>query len=76
MPFIAKWLQNHCKSLANFAFSTSALYFKPIERSAFNPYQDYHFRSGAHGDNIEVQRRLETWGRIVLLVLGLVCVAL
>jgi hypothetical protein len=23
VPFIAKWLQNHCKTLANFAFSSS-----------------------------------------------------
>lgn len=52
------------------------LYFEPIERTIFNPYQDYHFRSGHNAGNIEVQRRLETWGRIVLLVLGLVCVAL
>jgi hypothetical protein len=52
------------------------LYFEPIKRSIFNPYQDYHFNYPGYRDNIEGQRRLETWGRIVLLVLGLVCVAL
>lgn len=43
------------------------LYFEPVERSAFFTY--------LHRD-ILLQRRLETGARILLLVLGLVCLAL
>jgi hypothetical protein len=50
------------------------LYFEPIERSIFSPYHGCHYWN--HFDTFKVQQRLETWGRIVLLVLGLVCVAL
>ncbi|KAG0585577.1 hypothetical protein KC19_2G022200 [Ceratodon purpureus] len=51
------------------------LYFHPFEQSVFFPYLDRHNSSASGTDKILLQRRLETGGRMLLLVLGLVCLA-
>ncbi|KAG0590063.1 hypothetical protein M758_1G067200 [Ceratodon purpureus] len=49
------------------------LYFPPIERSMFVPYELLHLESAANA--IHSQRRLETCGRSLILVLGLASIA-
>ncbi|KAG0585576.1 hypothetical protein KC19_2G022100 [Ceratodon purpureus] len=50
------------------------LYFEPVERSAFFPYSGRYYDQ--QDQMLQLQRRTETGGRILLLVLGLVCLAL
>ncbi|KAG0598043.1 hypothetical protein M758_12G040500 [Ceratodon purpureus] len=52
------------------------LYFKPIKRSAFSSYIECESHMINPNYDLQSQRRIENGGRIVLLLLGILCVAL